>query len=132
MITNVKEYQFKDEKVSLERWGWIAIYNDDSYLQQFDSETVLFHQFKEIDLDRLKTFVMQSYEDPSKRYEIHIKAGMRPIHFYRNIRPAEEKEFIKLYCFGYQETIKGRNVKTILIIHPNDMVAVLNDDGRPE
>ena len=121
------------EEVPLERWVWLAIYKDGSYLKQFDEETGLFHQFKEIDIPQLDVFGMQSSEDENKRYEIHMKEGMTPIHFYRNQMlnvGTEEEVKVRFYCFGYQDNVNGNNVKTLLKILPNDMVAILNTDDR--
>jgi hypothetical protein len=123
----------KEEIVSLERWVWVAIYKDGTYLKQFDEGTGLFHQFKEIDQNKLDVFVMQSVQEQTKRYEIHFKEGMSLIHYYRHTvlefgTPQEQR--IKVYCFGYKENIEGKSRKTILQIYPNDVVAIVSDDGR--
>lgn len=121
------------EQIPLERWVWIAIYKDGSFLKQFDEVTGLFHQFREINLDQLDVFAMQSVSDENKRYEIHIAEGMTPIHFYRNQMlnvGTDEEVKVRLYCFGYQQNIEGVNVKTIMKIFPNDIIAILNTDDR--
>jgi len=133
-----REYIFNDPeqgrlKVPLERWGWIAIYNDGTALKQFNDETLVFHQFKEIEQEKLETFVMQSYEDITKRYEIHMSDGMRPIHFYRNTvfnAATKHEKRIRTYMFGFQETVGGKNRKTLLQILPNDMISITNYDSR--
>lgn len=126
-----------EETVPRERWGWIALYKDGSSLQQFDFATGQFHQFKEIDLEKLDVFAMQNLdepENPAKRLEVHIKEGMTPIHFYRNQMlnvGAEDETRVRFYCFGYQMNVSGQSVKFIMKIHPNDAIEILNDDGRP-
>lgn len=126
-----KKFKFyrdgKEEEVDIERWVWVALYNDNSFLKQFDEETGFYHQFKEIDQSRLSVFIMQSVSDPAKRYELHFREGMKLIHYYRNVvlnaaTPQEVR--YRLYCFGFSE--EGH--KVIFQIYPNDMVAIGNDD----
>lgn len=124
----------KEERVLLERWVWVAIYKDGTYLKQFDEETGLFHQIKEIDQDKLDVFVMQSVQEQTKRYEIHFKEGMKLIHYYRvsvleKGTPNETK--IKIYYFGYSEKMgEYKRSRVVLQIYPNDVVAIVSDDGR--
>ena len=59
--------------VPLEKWVWIAIYKDGICLKQFDENTGIFHQFKEIDQSKLNVFIMQSVQDQKKRFELHFK-----------------------------------------------------------
>lgn len=131
------EYKASNGEITaLERWGWIAIYKDGTYLKQFDEATGLFHNFAEIEQEKLDVFAMQSMEhpgDPAKRFEIHVAEGMKIIHFYRRQwldkgTPDERK--ICFYLFGYEENVNGKAVKTIFEIHPNDAVAIKNTDGR--
>lgn len=125
-----------EEQVPLETWGWIALYKDGSYLKQFDEATGLFHQFGEIALQNLDTFVIQNLEDPSdesKRFEIHIEDGMTPIFFYRVVvfNMLQENEVkVRLPHFGYKENINGKAVKTIMAIHPSGALSIKNTDGR--
>lgn len=128
----------KEEQVPLEEWGWIAIYKDGSYLKQFDEATGIFHQFKEIALQNLDVFAVQSLKDPqdnSKRYEIHMEEGMTPIFFYRNttfnMLQANELK-IRVVHFGYKENINGKSVKTIMAIHPSGALSIANTDGRED
>lgn len=121
------------EDVAIERWQWVAIYKDGSYLKQYDETDMSFHQFREIRVEDLDVFVMQNSTDETKRYEIHIEEGMMPIHFYRNevYEAGTRGEYlVKLYCFGYQETIKGVNTKVFFTIFPNDIVSIENRDKR--
>lgn len=124
------------EEVPAERWRWIAVYKGGAALCQFEESSTgngIFHQFKEIDQDRLERFIMHSAEDSTKLYVIHITPGMRLIHYYRNTvlnAGTELEERIRAYCFGYAETIEGRSRKTIIQIYPDDTCHIINDDGK--
>jgi len=110
------------EDVELERWQWIAVYDDGLVLKQFDDRG-RFHQFKEIDQDRLSVFMMTNglrvFSIPwNKRYKL--------IHFYRVTvlragTPDEER--LKLYCFGYQDGTS----KVLIVIDGNDNVSIVDD-----
>lgn len=124
------------EEVDLQEWVWMALYKNGTYLKQFDEDTQIFHQFKEINIDELDTFVVlntQHPNDPAFRYEIHMEEGMTPIFFTRvtvfNMKePGEVK--VKMPHFGYKETINGTSRKTIMTVFPNGAVAIKNSDGR--
>ena len=114
---------FKGEIVPQERWIWEAIYTDGSQLKQFDSEA--FHQFKEIDQNKLLCFRMVSGE---KVYSLLFKPEQKLIHFYRNIitKNGNKERFIRIYCFGYQE----KDHKVIMAIMPNDELILTDDIER--
>lgn len=116
-------FKFNGEVIPLERYVWIASYDDGSYLKQFDERDCSFHQFKEINQSKLSHFIMQSTEEESKRYELIFMEGMKLIHYYRNIilnfGTKQEKRF-RLYCFGYE---KNGN-KFIVSIWPNGETSI--------
>jgi len=121
------------EAVAGEPWFWVARYGDGGALAQFDAEDGTFHRFAEIDLDRLAAFEVRRAVAGGQVFSVHIAPGMRPVFFMRHQRlhvgtPAEER--VKLFCFGFQETVGGRNVKAVLTVAPDGSVAMTNDDGR--
>lgn len=122
------------EPVQADEWTWIAVYGEGRGLSQYDTVDLRFHKFAEIDLGALKVFAVQHMTDPTRRFEIHMKPGMRPIFFYRTfiekVVGSNEEVRTRLVCFGYQETVNGRNVKSIVQLWPNGAVALLNHDGR--
>lgn len=124
-------YQFNRdgvmEEVQPEQWGWGVIYKDGSELHQF-GENGVFHQFKEIEQDKVELFAMYKLDDMSKRYDFVVSEDMKLIHFYRNIRPAHLTYFIKIYVFGYEKNIGGRNYKNLFFILPDDRVVISDKD----
>ena len=105
-------------------------YGDGTHLAQFDAETMAFHRFGEIDLGRLDVFALHAAFAPALRFELPVRDGTRPIHFYRNRilnagTPDEAR--VRVYCFGFQRTVGGRNVKTILEVHTTGVVMLVED-----
>jgi hypothetical protein len=111
------------ETVESERWQWEVDYDDGSTLKQYD-DAGIFHQFKEIQQERINAFRMVSEGVPP--ITIAWKPEFKLIHFYRNSifhfgEPDEVR--VKLYCFGYQEG----SSKTIFVIMPDNSVCVVDD-----
>lgn len=73
------------EPVEGEPWFWVAHYDDGSFLAQFDGATGRFHRFREIEASRLARFELRAAFSPALRFELPVRPGMRPIHFYRNV-----------------------------------------------
>jgi len=59
-----------------------------------------------------------------RRYSINLNPNTRLI-FFREIKLGSEKEIV--YNIGFQRTIRGKNVKTILKILPNDEVVLVGE-----
>lgn len=148
----------KIEEVQREKWRWIAIFNDETKLKQFDEKTGVFHQFKEIDQSKLHVFKMVSDENP-KGYQILFNPSeMRLIHFYRRAvlnYMSKTPTRITLYIFGYEKTVmpghlgidwdtidysknetnegkikKGRVYQTFMFIMPDGGVVITDDKTK--
>lgn len=114
------------ESVANERWQWIAVYGDGTFLKQFD-DTGIFHQFKEIDQEKLTIFSMVS---GTKQINVEFKPDkMKLIHFYqihgRRFPCGPDMQY-KLYCFGY--AMNGIN--HIFVILPDDNIAITDDADK--
>lgn len=117
-----------------EPWFWVARYADGSHLAQFDAEDGTFHRFAEIDLGALAVFEVRRAAAGGQVFSVQVTPGMRPVFFMRHQRlhlGTPDERSVKLYCFGYQETVGGRNVKAVLTLRPDGSVSLGNDDGRP-
>jgi len=127
------EYKFfRDgvwEEVIKEKWWWEAHYADSTALKQFDDKTGLFHQFKEIDQNKLINFKMMS-EDKTCFTLLFEPEKMSLIHYYKNVRlnlGGSNETFIKVYCFGYG--IKNKADKTIIMLMPSgEAIVTKNPD----
>ena len=115
------------EEVSLERWGWVAVYKDRTELRQFDEETGTFHQFKEIDQSKLDMFKMVS-KDKLPYTLMFDPNTMKLIHYYKTSVLENGQIKLRSYCFGYEKNINGVVVKTIATILPTDNLT-LSDCG---
>ena len=131
---NNMEYKFIrdgiEESVQLEDWVWEAHYVDGSILKQFD-DNGLFHQFKEIDQSLLAVFKMVSIKSDNQTFVLPFNgAHMKLIHFYRHVTlnfGDDNEQKIKLYCFGYEETILYKTVKHLAILTPQGETIMCSD-----
>lgn len=125
-------YDFKNsagqiEKVSLEKWVWGVVYNDKTELHQFRNEDRSFHQFKEIEQEKVAMFVMYKHEDNTKRFDLVCKDKVQYFHFYRNVvLNANSKEETKkrIYVFGWKTGKKS----AYHYIMPDDRIIIADHD----
>jgi len=117
---------------------WIAKYKDGTELRQFDEDGKE-HSFREIDQGRLESFSwvpftreqvlslpIRCVSRPLPTYTLHLRENQRLIAVRRNYitygKGFEERRTI--YLLGWQETINGKNYKSILYIHEDGSVEV--------
>lgn len=111
------QWQFNGKDTTKEVWCWEAHYLDGTVLKQYDDQGQ-FHQFKEIDQDRLIAFKMVS-DHFDNSYTLKFSKGMKLIHYYDNYilqagSPYQSR--IRVYCFGYED---GKE-KLVNMIFPNN------------
>jgi len=117
------EYKYTDKETGIEEilkpevWCWGVIYKDGRELHQFGDDAI-FHRIGEIDQDNLSMVILYKNDDMNKRIDIPWRDGMKIIHKYRNVRPAGENEFKKVYMFGY----KNGDESSFLFILPDDRI----------
>ena len=115
--------------IGKEAFSWKAIYNDGTSLFQYDDETLEFHQFKEIDQDKLRVFQMFRSENQAEGdtpvLSIMFEKGMKLIHFYKryhlDVGGADTK--MTLYVCGYEKD----NGKVLFVITPLGEVIATED-----
>ena len=107
------EYKFtrdgKEETVPVEEWAWCAIFKDGTELRQFGTDGV-FHQFQEAMAKPTDALIMYRPDDETKRFDVFLKEGMKPFHFYRHFVFAQgtaEETRAKVYCFGWKDARTG-------------------------
>lgn len=115
-----------EEKVALERWGWGVVYKDDTELHQFDSNTKKFHQFKEIELESVKMFVMYHTNTAltEKRIDMLVSEGTQVFHFYRHLVLDNDTRRVKVYVFGW----KRDGIASYNYILPDDRIITADHD----
>lgn len=122
----------KEEEIQIERWVWVAVYEDKTELHQFNIDGT-FHQLGEIDWKRVKMFVMyKPMPQPFyKRVDLVIPKDAKVIHKYRhyalNVGTPEERKY-KIYIFGYK--LKGGQAHYNYIM-PNDIIIQSENDNLP-
>lgn len=121
------QYKSKSgEPVTEERWQWVAFYNDDTELCQFDANTGEYHYFAEIDHKKVVSFGMH-HPQTGRLCKIEVPPKAKLIHFYNTIVQAPMGGVTthhRLYAFGY-ELKKEKKINTIL---PNDFIVEADPD----
>lgn len=113
------------ELVEKEAWFWEAVYTDNSVLKQFDDDG-FFHQFQEIEQDKLAVFTMRN--DDGKSFSLVFPKNSKLIHFYRNMMLENATVRVRLYVFGYQD-VSG---KKLFVIMPDGNLVITDDVSNIE
>lgn len=94
---------------------WVAKYLDSTELKQIDNAGKE-HLFSEIDQSRLKEFSWIPTQLNFKTYSIKLNPDQRVIAFKRNFLSVMTGLQTTIYALGFQQTINGQNVKSIIWI----------------
>lgn len=113
-----------DESVELLRWVWGVTYDDDTELHQFDDNGI-FHQIGEVDQKKVKMFTLYRSDDPSKRIDIPMSAGMRVFLVYRMVKAFYLPRPVRVYMLGYKEGSRH----TYMFILPDDRIILSNKEN---
>jgi hypothetical protein len=119
------------ERVQPEKWRWGVIYQDDTELLQFGVDGI-FHQFREIEQDKVKMFVMYTMGDANSgnRIDTVIDPETTQIfHFYRNMmldQGSENARTIRVYVFGTKNKVTGAMHYTYIL--PDDRLIQADHD----
>lgn len=102
------------KRIDLERFVWIAFYNDNTSLSQFDTDTQTYHYFREIEQSKLMVFRILDTSN-NQTYDLQFDPStMKLIHFYRTlVVKGASTTNIRITCFGY-ETDAGVLINVIL------------------
>ena len=115
----------------MDTYTWEAVYKDGSSLWECNSKGDILNKYSDIDRKNVIEFqlyrteeLLKSDKNPLKTlkpvYSIDIKEGRRLIwRKRRHQRLLESAPFLTIYMVGWQETIDGRNVQSILYIYPD-------------
>lgn len=99
--------QYVQEFVELEKYVWGVVYEDGTELHQFGGD-MFFHQFKEIQMDKVKMFTVYNSEDMTKRVDLLIRREAQQIFFkYRRhiLEVGGEERRETVYMFGTKDKV---------------------------
>ncbi len=117
------------EDVQEEVWGWGVVYDNSEELKQFDDEG-FFHQFQEINQDKVRMFVMQKISQPEKRFDLFIQPGMQIFHLYRNFifnSGTPEEMRVRIYVFGFKDRANGHSTYHYILPNGNLLISARGD-----
>lgn len=112
------------EDVVLRRWVWTATYEDGTELHQYDDDGT-FHQMGEIDQKRLRFFTLYRSDNPQKRIDMPITAGMKVFLTYKNVKAYYLENEVMVYCLGY----KNGPHRSFVFILPDDRMIFANKEN---
>ncbi len=92
---------------------WIARYNDGEILEQYKPDGNE-NRYADIDRSKLVSFVLLDDED-NHVFELHLDPGQRLIYRRRVRQACGEPPFV-VYMVGWQMTVAGKNVQSIVYI----------------
>ncbi len=112
----------------VENHVWRVIYTDGTQVPEYESPEV-HHSFDEVEIDRVGVLILEPNEflqaaGPAFVCEMAGPHAMRPIMF-RTVRILLDHETgqqtnERWHVFGYQETVDGTNVKTLMYLSNDD------------
>lgn len=111
-------------------WTWLVLYTDGTELREEQAGG-----FAAVDIPRVKTLVVYDRNAPELHYAVAIREreGMRPIFFRRKRQliptdgdPAEP--YVVATALGWQKTVNGRNVKSLIWLMHDGSVAITDRD----
>ena len=110
----------------------------------YDTDTFNFEKpnngWAGVDTNRVKALVVYNKANPAQQYVVRCEEGMRPI-FYETTQIVvkqlvnDEGELIqepqapqRVTCFGWQKTVNGTNVKSLVRIMHDGSVVISDHD----
>ena len=122
-INTMKKTITKD---MLEKYYWVAIYTDGSFLMQYkkiDDNTYIRNSFYDIEQSKLDLFIIKSFIDDSKVFQLQFDPKIMKLIWYwdRNMS-LSTREIVTSHCIGWQETYNNKQIKVILKIKEDGSV----------
>ena len=110
-------------------YNWKAQYFDKTVIPQYKTDGTA-TKWDELDFGQIQYWILEPINKDYKRIILTLNGAKRPIFWRTNIRSAMNEGFHMIYYkFGWQDTIKGKNVKVINCVYPTgDIEQVMNND----
>ena len=107
-------------KNMLEKYYWVAIYTDGSFLIQYEKQNeneYLRHSFYEIEQNKLDLFVIKSFNNDKQLFQLQFNPKiMKLIWFWDRNMNLSNNTIETTHCIGWQETHDNKQIKVILRI----------------
>jgi hypothetical protein len=125
----------------LTAYNWRAIYDDGTYLDEYDDEAPDGHGFRHIDLPRCVAFALLPNVEGLYQHVVHISpsTGQRLIFFRRHtiaINPQTEQEQTRscIHVIGWQVTAfdpdgQPRNLASFMFVYDDGSVLLSDNDA---
>lgn len=116
-------------------YQWRAIYDDGTMLDEYGEDAPDGRGFSQIDLDRLRYFVLVPSDDKREHVIIDIREDFRPIFYRRRFNMANANALLteegvsaeyvgSVYVLGLQTTANGKNVAIYTFVFENGQVLI--------
>ena len=99
-------------------YNWVVVYRGSS--EQLHPE----NGWAGVDIPNVEKLIVYNVQNPSQHYVVHCEEGTRPIFYWtvqKRISPVggETISETRITVFGWQKTVNGTNVKSLVRIHPD-------------
>lgn len=126
MSDNINTMKKIINKNSLEKYYWVAIYNDGTFLMQYekqDNNTYVRNSFYDIKQDKLDLFIIKSFEDDKQLFQLQFNPDIMKLIWYwdRNLS-LSDNTMTTTHCIGWQEKHSNKQIKVILKIKEDGTV----------
>lgn len=118
-------------------WHWLVIHRDDWQVPEFDEETGQHHDFAVAISEAPVQYVLLIPQRPGLQTHIlHVSPDMRPIVFRSRqavgvLDPnGYIPEHVRITGFGWQKTIQGENVQSLVALYDDGSLALTDDRKR--
>lgn len=120
----------KGERVSPERWQWIAEYKNGEKICQFDDKKEYFTSIRELDITKIVKFGMINTET-GQRFILDIEPEETQVfHYYLNFGELRQKKYnhqSRIYVFGFKH--RGSINAVYNFILPDDTLVIKNNQN---
>ena len=116
----------------MKAYDWVVSYGDEKFIKP---ET----GWAGVDVDKVYVLIVYNKNDPTESYVVDCSpSGIRPI-FYETVQMVVKQRFVdnqliqepqeptRITVFGWQKTVNGKNVKSLIRIFNSDGSVYVSD-----
>jgi len=118
----------KEVSNAMQKLTWKALYHDGNTLPQFNEDGTE-NRYHDIDRNRLSHFVL--YDESGKAvFSVVLHEDQQLVFRKRTIIRGDNQVMGSVYLVGWQQNIRGKNVKAIAYIYEDGTIDL--DDDRSD